>query len=347
MPAKAGIQRERRESRFRGSGRPAGLSMSYDVLPGDDGWLFLVGGSNSPVQLYDRDGRLSDAVITRWRDLVLARARRCAELGIRYIHITIPEKLTIYDHKLPEPAPVDWHLSPGARLRDMLAASGSDVLLDLIAPFRRERDAQDLYFRTDSHWSPEGCFFAYLLLCERLGLTPDSTLLSRAFEEIDGKLDLGSKTNPVVVERVRFYDFALHARRVYANPIVKFLETPSLAPRVHIGSHVRYRNDAPQAAPMKILIFGDSYSSPKTDALTGMLAETVRDVEFIWSSNLDWRYIAKSKPDVVVYDLVERFMTTLATDRLDLRVKIPLQIAKAAWLQQGFGRWRRPNALTG
>lgn len=312
--------------------------MSYDVLSGNDGWLFLVGGSNSPVQLYDRDGRLPDAAIARWRDLVLVRARRCEQLGIRYIHLTIPEKLTIYDHKLPQPPPVDWRLSPGARLRDMLAVSGSDALLDLIAPFRHERAAQNLYFKTDSHWSPEGCFYAYSLLCERLGLVPDCTLLSRAFEEIDGKLDLGSKMNPVVVERVRFYDFSLHARRVRANPIVKYLETPRLAPRVHIGAHVRYRNDAPHAAPMKILIFGDSYASPKMDALTGMLAETVRDVEFVWSSNLDWRYIAKAKPDVVVYDLVERFMTTLATDRLNLRIKIPLQIAKAAWLQRGWAK---------
>ena len=311
--------------------------MSYDVLPGKDGWLFLVGGSNSPVEQYSREGRLPDSALIRWRNRIEARAHRCAALGIRYVHITIPEKLTIYDHKLPDPPAVDWRLSPGVRLREMLEAGGSNVLLDLIEPFRRERDAQDLYFRTDSHWSANGCFLAYALLCERLGLTPDTTLLSRPFQEFDGKLDLGSKMNPVVAERVRFYDFALHARRVHSNPIVKFLETPSLAPRVHIGSHVRYRNDASHAAPMKILIFGDSYASQKADALTGMLAETARDVEFIWSSNLDWRYIERSRPDVVVYDLVERFLTVLAKDGLDLRIKIPLQIAKAAWLQRGFG----------
>ena len=309
--------------------------MSYHVLEGHDGWLFLIGGSNSTASLYGRQGPIPDGHVARWRDCIETRAQRLKQMGIRYVHITIPEKLTIYDNKLYDPPPVDWRLSPGVRLLEMLETSGSSVLLDLIEPFRQKRDTLPLYFKTDSHWSPEGCFFAYTLLCERLGLTPDETLLSRSFQELDGELDLGSKMTPIVRERVRFYNFALHARRVYSNPVVKYLETPSIAPHVHIGSHVRYRNDAPHAAPMKVLIFGDSYSSQKADALTGMLAETVRDVEFIWSSNLDWHYIKKSKPDVVIYDLVERFMTMLAKDRLDLRIKVPLQIAKAAWLQRG------------
>jgi hypothetical protein len=62
----------------------------------------------------------------------------------------------------------------------------------------------------------------------------------------------------------------------------------------------------PGAAKKKILIFGDSFSSQRGDALTVMLAETVRDVEFVWSSNLDWAFIKRAKR------LVERFMTILA-----------------------------------
>ena len=33
-------------------------------------------------------------------------------------------------------------------------------------------DKDRLYFRTDSHWSGEGCYFAYRLLCERIGIGP-------------------------------------------------------------------------------------------------------------------------------------------------------------------------------
>src|SRR2546430_4120340 len=50
-------------------------------------------------------------------------------------------------------------------------------------------------------------------------------------------------------------------------------------PLMHVGSHVRYRNDADWAARKKIVIFGDSSSNIGGDVLTGMLAESVRSEE--------------------------------------------------------------------
>jgi hypothetical protein len=64
-----------------------------------------------------------------------------------------------------------------------------------------------------------------------------------------------------------------------------------------------------------------------------MLAETAREVEFIWSSNFDWGYIKRSKPDIVVYELVERFMTIVANDKLNLRWTVARQSLKAKWLR--------------
>jgi hypothetical protein len=59
---------------------------------------------------------------------------------------------------------------------------------------------------------------------------------------------------------------------------------------MHVGAHVAFRNDAASAANKKLLVFGDSYVLHSRTSLTGMLAETATKVEFIWSSNLDWRY---------------------------------------------------------
>jgi hypothetical protein len=67
-----------------------------------------------------------------------------------------------------------------------------------------------------------------------------------------------------------------------------------------------------------------------------MLAETAREVEFIWSSNLDWSYIKRARPDIVIYDLVERFMTILPADKLNLRWTVARQAVKAK-----LKTWRR------
>jgi alginate O-acetyltransferase complex protein AlgJ len=301
------------------------------VHKGRDGWLFLVGGSNSVSSLYDHNSVLAgDDTIRKWAELIEQRARRFERMGIQYVHINVPEKLTIYGDKLWDPPIVDWRLSPAVRLREMLAQSPyGHVWLDLIEPFTSAPNKDDLYFKTDSHWSGEGCYFAYRLLCERIGLEPEPDLLNRAHQSIDGKLDMGSKFDPPIYEPVKFYDFRMKTQRVYSNAIAHYLETPEFGAQIHVGTHVRYLNQTPGAQKKKILIFGDSFSSQRGDALTAMLAETARDVEFVWSSNLDWAFIKRVRPDVVIYELVERFMTIVATDKLSIRRTIARQFLKA------------------
>ena len=314
--------------------------MSPWVYKGQDGWLFLIGGSNAIGALYDRDAPLLDeAKLRQWVKLIEDRARRLERMGIEYVHVCIPEKLTLYDNKFHDPPIVDWRLSPAIRLRDMLQRSPyAHVWLDLIDPFRAGRDEIQLYYKTDTHWTPEGCFVAYKLLCEKLCIRAEPSLLARPRREVESVLDLGLKMEPPVHEQLRLYDFTRDSQKTYRNVIAQYLDTVTANALVHVGSHIRYRNSNSSAGNKKILIFGDSYASQRPDGLTAMLAETVQDVEFIWSSNLDWAYIKRAKPDIVVYDLVERFMTIVPTDRLSLRWTVARQSLKAKWLQLKSGR---------
>ena len=120
--------------------------MSAWIYEGWDGWLFLTGGSNSIGALYDRHAPLLDqAKLQQWLKLIEERAHRLKAMGIQYVHINIPEKLTVYDNKLYDPPIVDWRLSPAIRLREMLRHSQhADVWLDLIDPFRAARDDTQL-----------------------------------------------------------------------------------------------------------------------------------------------------------------------------------------------------------
>jgi hypothetical protein len=310
------------------------------VYEGQDGWLFLIGGSNSIGALYDRNAPLlDDAKLRQWVKLIEGRARRLERMRIEYVHISIPEKLTLYDNKFHDPPIVDWRLSPSMRLREMMQRSPyARVWLDLIDPFRAARDDIQLYYRTDTHWTPEGCFLAYKLLCEKIGIAPELTLLARPRREVESVLDLGLKMEPLVYEQLTLYDFTKDSQKTYRNVIAQYLDTVTANALVHVGSHIRYKNSNPSAANKKILIFGDSYASQRPDGLTAMLAETAREVEFIWSSNLDWAYIKRAQPDIVVYDLVERFMTVVANDRLSLRRTVARQALKARWLRFKGGR---------
>jgi hypothetical protein len=309
--------------------------MSAEVYEGKDGWLFLIGGSNSAAALYRRDAPLlPDAKLEKWAKLIEDRARRFEAAGSQYVHVSVPEKLTIYDNKFKDPPVVDWTLSPAMRLGEMLQRSPyARVWLDLITPMRAARDQEQLYLKTDTHWAAAGCFLAYKLICERLGLEPEPQLLCRHHLDYGAYMDLGAKLNPPVPEVFKFYDFTKNSTRTYANPIARYLDTATRDVVMHVGSHVTFRNEASSAANKRILIFGDSCASQRMDALTGMLAETVREVEFIWSSNLDWAYVKRARPDVVIYELAERFLTKVPSDRLSLRWVLARQGLLAKWLR--------------
>jgi alginate O-acetyltransferase complex protein AlgJ len=307
-----------------------------DVHVGRDGWLFLIGGANKVAAQYARNSAvLPDRKLRQWAKLIENRARRLENMRIQYVHVSVPEKLTVYDNKLNEPPIVDWRLSPAVRLREMMQHSPyAGVWLDLVEPLRAVRDRDSLYFKTDTHWAAPGCLVAYRLICERIAIACEPDLLSRHHQDHGAAMDLGMKLNPPVGEIFTGYDFTKNSIRIYANPIARCLESLTHKVSMHVGAHVAFKNDAASAAGKKILVFGDSFALHGMTSLTGMLAETAREVEFIWSSNLDWSYIRRSRPDVVIYELAERFLTILPNDGFSLRWTVARRTWRAMWLMR-------------
>lgn len=285
------------------------------VHEGLDGWLFLQAGSNFVTSLYHRtDGNLPDRRLEMWRRLIEQRAARARALGIDIVHVVVPDKLTLYGDRLAAPI-VDPAQSPALRLAEMMARSPAQAqYLDLVEPMRRLRSAQNVYWRTDSHWTPEGCFAAYLALCERLAIAPIGDLLDRPHQEITRLMDLGGRVAPPQAETVRHYDFAANAQRVWTNWITRCLEDPFYDEAVHIGARARFSNPG-SVSNKTVLLFGDSYARPNAEMLTGMLAESVGSLDFVWSSSIDWRLVKRLKPDIVICEVAERFLARLPNDR--------------------------------
>ena len=89
---------------------------------------------------------------------------------------------------------------------------------------------------------------------------------------------------------------------------------------VHVGAHVVYRNPSPGADPRRLVLFGDSCAHFDPFLLTGLLAESFSEVHFIWSSSLDWPYIERVRPDILLFEIAERFLAKLPKDDFDVAV---------------------------
>ena len=297
-----------------------------DVHVGRDGWLFLVKGSNDVLSQYRRTPLIWWR-LRRWRRRIEARAERCRRLGVLFVQVVVPEKLTMLPHFCERPL-IDPAFSPASRLSALMARSkAASAYVDLVGPLRAATSSGEMFLRTDTHWTYGGCLVAYRRLCEALDAAPRDDLHDRPYQDLHQRLDLGSKLVPPIEETLRLHTTIRDARQHAVNQlVVAYREAGGAAP---VGATAAdYRNDAPGADPRRVLIFGDSYSHFDPVQLTGMLAETFRDVRFVWSTEVDWRYVDEVGPDVVICEMAERFMSRVADDRFDLRAAVAERLAE-------------------
>ncbi len=293
-----------------------------DVMEGLDGWLFLSGGPNNPMDYYTGKKVFDDSLVAAWHALLKTRYTRLQRSGIQYLHLFVPNKLTLY----PEFTTVDINCAAGTPIRAFMRSMKkvadspySACILDPTPYLSKQKLKYDLFYKTDTHWNAYGCYCAYQLICSALGVKQNTSLLTRNFSEGPCLFDLGGKMNPPRKETIRNFHFIKDSVRVFANELVIYKEKNRLENEggLHVGSNVVYRNDKAENE-QKVVLFGDSFSEYRTSLLTGMLAETFSELHFVWSSAVDYDYIETHKPDIVITQLVERFMPIVPADQLNL-----------------------------
>ena len=286
-----------------------------DVHVGRDGWLFLTGGSNRVMDRY-RGGFGHWWEMRAWARLIEARAARAQRLGIRCLQFLVPEKLSVYDN-LTDGLPYDPAKASARRLARRLARAPS--YLDLLGPFRAARDGPEpLYLRTDTHWSAAGCLLAYRAVMRALAALPPPDIAERPRYSVTDVLDLGEKRPDRPAETLVRHAIQRDAVRVETGPLLAAYEAAGQGRDLHVGAHAVYRNASPHADPRRVVLFGDSYAHFTPILLTGLLAESFAEVHFVWSSSLDWAYVERVAPDILLFELAERFLARLPADDFDV-----------------------------
>jgi alginate O-acetyltransferase complex protein AlgJ len=285
------------------------------VAAGQEGWLYWVGRARE-VEAFYGDTATSRRVLARWTRLIARRARRLDGLGIRHLHTVVPDKLAIYPDLLGRPFP-GVEDPPGVRLARRVAQDSAAPMVDLQAPLLTARADEPVYLRTDTHWTYRGYLTAYRALCEAVDAPVAAHVFAGTGMRERFTFDLGEKLTPPVDEEYVAYDFPRHAERVDANALVQVRESGRAvrARGLFVGSRVVLENRA-APDPRRVVLFGDSYIYSPGARLTAMLAETFREVHAIWSANIDWTYVEAAKPDILMFEIAERFLRQVPTDRI-------------------------------
>lgn len=132
----------------------------YTVVRLTDEVLGFVNLDAEPVDMEDRAREMIE----------FARRVRKECDGVHTLYIQAPSKLTVFD--LPEGL-TDYSNDEADQFLSILEDSYLVDTLDLRPAFREavengDAEPEELFFRTDHHWTPQGAFLGFQTICEKL-----------------------------------------------------------------------------------------------------------------------------------------------------------------------------------
>jgi hypothetical protein len=272
------------------------------ALRGKDGWLFYIDRNDGDNPLdFQKLNLFDDAALDLFYDQIRRRAQWCEDRGIQFLFLIAPSKHTIYSEYYP------FNRPDGITRLDQIVQNMPDDLQEyIIIPkehlLQKKNDpAKPLYFETDTHWNMLAAFYAFDLLGSRIraalpGVPFPEIPYTEKVEILPGDGDivpmLGLRvyeTNTkITIEPEKGWD-------AYYGYTVEAVKNGDLI--VTEGTDTRLP---------KAIIYRDSFSM----ALQPFISTFFFHAEFIWKwpDNNDKNHIQSEKPDMVIWEIVERYV---------------------------------------
>ena len=273
---------------------------SDSAIAGKSDWLFY----SDRQMVFDLQGRhpFSGTELANWQALLTGRRDWLAQRGIRYLFVVPPDKHSIYPEYLP-----DWLLAsvkPRRRIDQFFAymKAHSDVpVLDLRDALLESKPSGRLYMMTDTHWNDRGAFAAYGRMMVALA---EAGIRGKAWSIKDFEQGVKNSPGGDLALTLRQKDRLLEKDEPYllAKATLPLLtcqwESSDLSPGLHFFT---WRNAAMNG---RLLVFRDSFMN----TMAPFLAHSFQRVALIWQQNWDKGLIEREKPDIVIDEMVERFL---------------------------------------
>ncbi|OWU82266.1 hypothetical protein ATO6_22765 [Oceanicola sp. 22II-s10i] len=266
---------------------------AHMVLKGKNDWLFLTNDSNHVIDQMTGQRPLAPEDVEAWRITLMLRRAWLESIGSRYIFAVAPNKEAVFKDHLPD----GIRLSDNRPVRQLQSAG-----IDLIYRPEKFRGAET-YSKTDTHWNDlGGQRQAKMLLdaCRQQGVevgplsAMDIELISQSHYG-----DLGRKLTPpqeseVILKRVK----SRQAKVVFSTKIS------------NTGSILVFEG-ADKSLP-RGMFFADSFGG--VGSVSDFIAQGFSRLVVLWQPHFDFRLIEEEKPDIVISQMVERFLTLIPND---------------------------------
>jgi len=293
-------------------------SSEMSVLAGPDGWLFLAKESRRLNAIEDfRGTRLySPQELAAWTAEFTARRDWLKSQGMAYLVVMAPNKQSIYPEKLP---PGYNQVGPTRtdQLVDAIRQAGVEVL-DLRPALLDRKTTDQVYYLTDSHWTPAGVETAY----------------AEILAAVNRLVPLGAEAAPLALSNTPARDGGGDLGHMLGLcgdcfPERQVISAPQGGSRAVPADAQRYANptdimpvaafERPGSGLPRALFLRDSFFQ----SMMPLLSEHFSRVAYVWPTpsshkgfrRFDREMILAERPDVVVEEIAERYFIVPPPDR--------------------------------
>jgi len=273
------------------------------VIIGKKGWLYYA--ESHAIEDFRGLHHFSQDQLDMWKNTLELRRIWLEEQGIKYLFVIAPEKQTIYPEFIPDHLQKVNRKTRFDQLSQYLKKQSKIKFIDLRNPLNEAKDKHLVYFKTDTHWTPDGAYIAYENIINNISpWFPDLITIGRSSlskVKYEGERDIAKMLGmikPLKESNDLLFIKAPCARNVDMN-------IPSDAPPSTQGSiFSKGCNDMNRRA----VVFRDSFF----EAIEPFLSENFEVITYVWKP-FDYfllnKLIQEMHPDIVIEEIVERLLT--------------------------------------
>jgi alginate O-acetyltransferase complex protein AlgJ len=271
-----------------------GSNVYRNVLTGKEGWLYLTDEDN--LRYFQCDQPFTPGELDTLVEHVKEMHEFSEENGIEFVFLIAPDKESVYPEFLPDGITTTGKSCRMDQVMEALQKSGLETL-DLRKTLSTNKSSSQLYYKTDTHWNDTGAFLAY------------RTVLSE-FKKVFPSLQVWSSADFTPVNRSRVGDLSkliplfhpISEETVILEPIrdrkaviAQGIDNKTILSETGVNSY-------PDG-----VVFRDSFFM----GLLPFFAENFNHALYRWSFDFDKDLILSEKPDIVVYEIAERYLNIL------------------------------------
>jgi hypothetical protein len=251
-------------------------SASKKAVIGKEGWLYFANGNG----LRNAKGQdiMSDLEAQSWTDNIQKTAEIVEAYGGKFYVVIVPDKPQAYPEYLPDYIHYNPQQRRANKLMDVARENGLKVI-DLLPTLLQNKKAERLYDKTDTHWTHEGAYLAYLEIHRHL---QDTGL------------------NLITVDKEHLREINMQH---YSGDLARLLNLQTQFQENH-KVLLAYTSYAQFDRKSQLLVLGDSFSGRLVDYWNYSFAKTSCQ-HHRWG-NINNTAVADAKADVVLLMMVER-----------------------------------------